>query len=122
MSKMVLDVLKKSGVPMTVPQILEALKMGGKCPNKTTIYRQIQALKDVGIAQEVMLKNGIAFYEYKTDHHHHFFCIVCDTIQCFEDHDLERLIHTSEANFKAKGLRVTHHEFNLFGMCAECQK
>ena len=121
-TQMVLDILKSSRGPMSVPQIQAALQNTGRTPNKTTIYRQIQSDVAQGLIQEIVLKNGVAFYEYRGSHHHHFCCAACNAIQCVDDPQIEKEIHRFEAQLQAQGFLITHHEFNVYGRCPQCQE
>lgn len=120
LAKAILTLLKQHDGPLTVPAMLEALEKKHLHPNKTTIYRQIQKLKDARVITEVVLKNGIAFYEHSLHHHHHFFCEACESVFCLEDEALERSIHRFEDTITDKQFKVKRHEFNLYGLCREC--
>jgi Fe2+ or Zn2+ uptake regulation protein len=112
--------LKNNEAPLSVPQILDLFKTKKLSPNKTTIYRHIQSLLESKEITEVILKNGLSFYEYSNHHHHHFFCTVCEGVFCLNICELEPHIHHFEETIKLKNYTVTHHEFNLYGICNNC--
>ena len=57
-STMLLEILKSSSDPVSVSDILNQLEKGQLNPNKTTIYRQLEKLKEKQIVLEIPIKNA----------------------------------------------------------------
>jgi Fe2+ or Zn2+ uptake regulation protein len=117
----VTSILKEQNCPLSVPQIQELLKKRSFLPNKTTLYRMLEKLKQHGDIESILLDNAVAHFEYKTHHHHHFICNDCKDITCIADETLENHIHRVQDILAAKGLSITSHQFSFSGMCHNCQ-
>ena len=89
--------------------------------NKTTVYRELEFLKDQKIVEEIDLGEGKKRYELATtDHHHHIICVRCDQIEhiSLENDLIEEEKHiTQRTNYK-----ILHHTLEFFGVCTDCQK
>ena len=116
----VLEILKTEQKPVSIPALILLLAKKDLKPNKTTLYRLFQKLVSLGKVEEVLLDSGIAFYELKLHHHHHFTCRNCNDIQCISDPELERTVHHLESQFQAKGFQIETHQFSLSGICQNC--
>lgn len=86
---------------------------------RATVYRAIEQLEELGLAQKVDLGGSAHGYE-KVDpsghHHHHIVCDECGRVQPFEDQGLERAIH----EVRQGGFTIETHEVTLRGHCADC--
>ena len=52
-------------------------------PNKSTLYRIFDKLKEKKSRFRDGVKNSITYYEIKSNHHHHhFLCELCDNVYC----------------------------------------
>jgi len=122
LTEIVLSIFKEANSPQTVPQILSILKEKNLSPNKTTIYRQIQKLQEMGLLTAVTLNNEIAFFEFTTHHHHHLYCIKCTKISCLEDPQIEDHIHKLEKKVTKENWTVLQHEFSFSGICPNCKE
>ncbi|NCP67324.1 transcriptional repressor [bacterium] len=119
--KSVLKHLKAKAIPISVPDLTLALEAQSIQPNKTTLYRLLERLENEGLVETVLLDNKTAFYEIKKNHHHHFVCEDCSTIECLEDNALEQKIHALEHDLSSQGLKIKTHQFSFTGLCAACQ-
>src|SRR3989339_706065 len=115
-----IEVFEKTAMPLTVPAIQKYLSQRNIIPNKTSLYRQIDSLLKSDILQKVSLKNDITHYEKTKNHHHHFVCETCESIQCIDDPSLENAIHQFESNLKQKGLKTKTHQLSFIGTCKQC--
>lgn len=114
---MLLEIAKK---PLSVANLRELLATKSLNPNKTTLYRMLEKLKEEGTIEALLLDPKTTYYELKTHHHHHFRCHSCDAIQCVSDPELETQIHALEEKLEAKGLKIQEHHFSLGGTCPAC--
>lgn len=120
LSQIVRRTLEQSKRPVSVPELQLILAEEGVKPNKTSLYRMLEKMKQEGMLEEVLLDSRTRFYEVKTDHHHHFTCNDCSQVTCFADDDLERKIHELADWFEAKGMKISSHQFSLSGVCENC--
>jgi Fur family transcriptional regulator, peroxide stress response regulator len=84
-----------------------------------TIYRNLRLLKKAGEVTEMHPSNDTARFDGCNIGHYHFCCDRCGQVM-----DLDEPYDTAiEANIAKKtGLKVTHHQLLLGGLCLECQK
>jgi Fur family ferric uptake transcriptional regulator len=85
-----------------------------------TVYRTLNLLVEVGVAQRVRFGGTSAAFEpvLGRAHHDHLICLACGTVIEFEDAAIER----RQADIAAKhGFALRHHRLELFGICPSCQ-
>jgi Fe2+ or Zn2+ uptake regulation protein len=119
--KAIIFALNSSREPISVASLLSRLLRNDLSANKTTIYREIEFLKQLNIVREIEFGDGKKRYELATDkHHHHIVCVKCGKIEDFDfDVDLEeheKLI-SKQTNF-----RILEHSIEFFGLCKKCQR
>lgn len=112
----VIELLAGQGCALTVLEMDSRLKGVGRA----TVYRAIEQLEELGLAQKVDL-GGNAFGYEKVDpgggHHHHIVCTGCGKVIPFEDKELEKAIHEVS---KRDGFQIESHEITLRGTCEDC--
>lgn len=117
-----LKILSKIKKPLTTQELLAALETKGLKANKTTIYRQLEFLKENNIINEVYFNDRSIRYELKNinTHHHHLICLKCKKV---EDVSLpEDLHHQEQMVLKNNNFKVLQHFLEFFGLCKNCQK
>jgi Fe2+ or Zn2+ uptake regulation protein len=108
--------------PINAEYIYKILK--NRKVNLVTIYRTLLSFEKAGILKRVDLHQESIYYELvKGHHHHHIICLQCKKVSnfdgCKEDSDL--LI--SKALKQNKDFdSISHHSFDLFGICKKCIK
>lgn len=112
--KRIIEILSGSQTPINVTGIVNKLHV-----NKTTVYREIEALIKGGYVTEVNLDDGFKRYEL-TDrgHHHHLVCIECKSItelNIIDDFIREEKRIQSQQNFT-----IVKHNLEFFGICSQC--
>jgi len=120
----VAGVFLKNPAPLSVPQVMAALKTLGVSSDRTTVYREVEFLRRQDILGEVNLGTGIRCYEIRRHsrhhhlHHHHLMCIRCNGVECVE---LETCIETEERRIlNNMNFKVLNHSLNFYGICARC--
>jgi len=117
-----LKILSKIKKPLTTQELLAALETNGLKANKTTIYRQLESLKENKIINEVHFNDRNVRYELNKleAHHHHLVCMKCKNV---EDVTLpEDLHHQEKMVFEKNNFKVLQHFLEFFGLCKNCQK
>ncbi len=117
-----LKILSKIKKPLTTQELLAALETNGLKANKTTIYRQLESLKENKIINEVHFNDRNVRYELNKleAHHHHLVCMKCKKV---EDVTLpEDLHHQEKMVFEKNNFKVLQHFLEFFGLCKNCQK
>ena len=115
------EAFARRGAPMTAQELGAALASRGLKVNKTTLYREIEFLKDKGSVVEIVFGDRSARYELKDDgHHHHVVCVKCDRVV---DVELDRDLDAHERAIARKtGFAVQRHSLEFFGLCPTCKK
>lgn len=102
----------------TVNEIYEDLK--GEFPKMSvaTIYNNLKFFKEAGILKELPFGDGSSRFDLTSVEHYHVICKNCGKIQDFNYPGL----NDSEFEEFLNGFQVHEHNFELLGLCKECQK
>lgn len=115
-------VLLGAATPLSASHILARLEQDGLRVNKTTVYREIERLEQLGIIVGVELGDRQKYYEYTlTAHHHHLVCTKCERIEDVAV-DERALMVQEKAMAHEKHFRILRHSLEFFGLCWQCQK
>ncbi len=108
--------------PVTAADILSSLPVSGKV-NKTTVYRELEALERAGIIKAVSVRRGAISYERADrEHHHHVICNSCGSLRDTDDQALERALDAvSQLMERRTGFRSITHALEFFGTCPKCK-
>jgi Fur family ferric uptake transcriptional regulator len=111
----VIELLAAEGCALTALEMDRRLAAG-----RASIYRTLEQLEQLGLAQRVDVGGEAAGYERldPSGHHHHLVCRECGLLAPFADPGLERAIATisGQADFE-----VESHDVVLRGRCPRCQ-
>jgi Fur family transcriptional regulator, ferric uptake regulator len=120
--RLVWDVLHQQGPYLTAEEIYQLVQ--GQFPefNKTTVYRVLASLRDVGLVQEMQAGKGPCRYAAAVDYHGgpQLVCSACGIVVEIEDSGLGRQIGelTKFYGFEAEeGIDVV-----VFARCRSCAK
>lgn len=116
----IVDVVLASAAPVSAQGVSAALRKRGVSANVTTVYRELEFLRERGICMSVTLQDGVRRYESAAlGHHHHLVCLECDAIQDVElPHDE---LHAAEKRIeKTHGFTVRQHALEFYGRCKNC--
>ena len=117
-----IDILSKTQSPSTPQELLKKLAKKKFKINKTTIYRQLEALQRVQLIQKVNFTDRTKRYEMVSEkkHHHHMVCLQCKRI---EDVVLPDNLEQHEKTIWGENkFKVTQHSLEFFGICQTCLK
>lgn len=118
----ILSVFEKASKPLAALEILSLLSKEHILLNKTTVYRELEFLKEQKLIREVPVSTMAVYYESAMqDHHHHLVCENCNTIVEVQTHELEENIDKL-TQFVAKNnhFAIQNHSLEFFGTCANC--
>lgn len=116
--KFLFESLRSAQSPQSVPELQKALARKKYLPNKTTLYREIERLVMLGLLSKVQLSESRVSYELAGEHHHHFVCQACQGVTKISF--CETLMKTIGSALQSQGKKVTHHNFEFFGVCEQC--
>jgi Fur family peroxide stress response transcriptional regulator len=117
--RVVLDALLDRDDHPTVDQLFEDVNERMPGVSRTTIYRSLETLVELGLARRTNHFEASARFDGNTDHHHHLVCRCCDRVTDFDHPSLNHLAPPSLAGIAFK---VLDYSIHLEGLCAECQK
>jgi Fur family ferric uptake transcriptional regulator len=116
---MVVDALHSVESHISAEEIFEKLKEKYPYANISTVYRTLELLKELGLAAEIEIGDGIARYHAREhSKHHHLICHKCGTAIELPEADLQPLAASLLKNHKFKA-DVRH--LAIFGLCSKCQ-
>jgi Fur family ferric uptake transcriptional regulator len=123
---MILECIKeKSGEHMTAEDITDALKAKKMRVAKSTVYRYLGYLEDVGLVKKYIIsEQQPACYQYLGNDeacltHFHLMCQACSQIEHFENDMLQILVE----DIKNKdGFFIDGRKTVFYGMCKSCTK
>ena len=118
--KAVLDVLLKNrNHPLTPEGVYQEVKRFHPEVGLTTVYRSLELLKEIKIANHIHFHEGTDRYEVDHQKHHHYLvCLNCGRI---EKKDVCLFKKMQEELKKMTNFRITEHCLTFFGYCKKCQ-
>jgi len=116
---MVVDALHSVETHISAEEIFEKLKEKYPYANISTVYRTLELLKELGLAAEIEIGDGIARYHAREhSRHHHLICNKCGKTTELPEADLQPLAASLIKNHKFKA-DMSH--LAIFGLCPQCQ-
>ncbi len=116
----IINILSQSGIPLDAEKITKALKIKKISINQATVYRTLTSLVEGGLIKTVDLKKDSIFYELSAKHHHHHIvCTSCNTMEDFNNQEIENLLE-KVIKKSPKFNKVNEHSLELFGVCVKC--
>lgn len=101
-------------------QVHTALVVAGQTVGLATVYRNLQALTEVGELDSLRSEDGEALYRRcaKRRHHHHLVCRNCGYTVDIQDDQLEQWIGKIARRYKFSDIE---HMADVFGLCESCE-
>ena len=111
-------VLERDDHP-TADQILEVVK--GRVPgiSRTTVYRVLDTLADMGVIRRLHHAGASARFDGKIHRHHHLICKKCHKVIDLEDEKLDRL---RVSHVSTEGFEIEDFSVHLIGTCSACRQ
>jgi Fur family ferric uptake transcriptional regulator len=115
---LILDIIRHGRGHMDADEVYRlARKTQGRI-SLSTVYRNLQTLKKLGLIDEVHFDEDHHHYEVRaSSEHHHLICLNCGRITEFE-YPLARLVKESVP--EAGDFMITGTETRVLGYCADC--
>jgi Fur family ferric uptake transcriptional regulator len=118
--RVILELLDEQTCALSAVQIQQALSRRNRDVSRSSVYRVMEELEEIGLLQRVEVGHGTVRYEAVRGgpgHHHHLVCEHCGRLQPFTDDGLERAIRRLSDRVP---LRVSEHEIVIRGACDTC--
>lgn len=105
--------------PLSAAALQSALTQNGLRPNKTTVYRELDALVRCEMVLAVEFGDGLRRYELdRQPHHHHLICEDCGRVT---DITLTQDLHSEQARLtRLHNFSIRRHALEFFGRCSDC--
>lgn len=117
---MVVDALHSAGHHISAEEIFELVRSKYPYANISTVYRTLELLKELGLAAEINIGDGITRYHARENsRHHHLVCTCCGDVVDLPEHELEPLKDMLEKNYNFKA-DINH--LAIFGLCSRCRR
>jgi Fur family ferric uptake transcriptional regulator len=116
----ILELLDEQSCALSAVEIQEALARRNRDVSRSSVYRVMEELEEIGLLQRVEIGQGMVRYEPARSgpgHHHHLVCDHCGRLEPFTDDGLERAIRRLSDRVP---LRVSEHEIVIHGACETC--
>jgi Fe2+ or Zn2+ uptake regulation protein len=119
-----LRVFAQAKAPLSAAQVFEALlagrKLKGQRFDRVTLFRNLKTLVEKGILNTTEFGTGAAYYCLNTHahHHHHIFCVRCETAKPLEVCAAGPMIKQA----RQLGFKVLSHKMELLGLCPRCSR
>ncbi len=118
--KAVVEAVLAADAPVSAQDVSAALAASKVPANVTTVYRELEFLRENGVVVPVSFADGVQRYESADlGHHHHLVCLACERIQDVEVPHAE--LHEAEKRIAAtKKFTVLRHALDFYGTCDRC--
>ena len=117
--QIILGTLKQFDTHPTVDELYAEIQKSHPPISKTTIYRNLRQLAQVGQIGKVALPDNSDRYDKRTDQHYHFLCKNCGTLF---DVDIDYPEGINEKVQKKYGVKVEEHDTIFKGICQKCKE
>jgi Fur family transcriptional regulator, ferric uptake regulator len=120
--RQLVDVLVRSGRPLTLPEVLrEEPEL-----SQSSAYRNLAVLEEAMVVRRLVQAGDHAYYELAeslTEHHHHLVCDDCASIMDVTlspalEAELDKAFHRLVAKH---GFTPRTHALDVYGTCASCR-
>lgn len=116
---MVVEALHSAKRHISAEEIFDRLKKKYPYANISTVYRTLELLKELGLAAEISVGDGVVRYHAKENsRHHHLVCTRCGKmIDLAED----EVVPLEKSIARKHGFKADINHLAIFGLCSECQ-
>jgi Fur family ferric uptake transcriptional regulator len=116
--RLLLEIIRQSKGHLDADEIYRQARNKDPRISLSTVYRNLNLLKELGLISELHLDQEHHHYEVKKEkEHYHLICSHCGQILEFDSPLVDRLI--SQVS-KKKRFRVERVYIDLVGLCEEC--
>jgi Fur family ferric uptake transcriptional regulator len=115
----VLDIMEKADATLSAEDIFILIKQSGKSVNLSTVYRTLELMEKMGLAEKTVMSDGKARYRLTGDgHKHHLICTNCHKTVEIDSCPLGAL---EKDVMKETSFDITGHKLEIYGLCPECK-
>lgn len=117
--RLVLEVIRANPCLQSAEDIYDKCRNIDSSISYPTIYRTLDILVEAGMVRKSHFNQGKSWYEASDNnlHHHHLLCKECGTKIPIKACPLGSL----EADLQRTQFKVLDHQFEILGICKDCQ-
>ena len=117
---LIMEILRQGDGHLDADEVYQRARKKQPRLSLSTVYRTLQALKKVGLVEEVHIGETRHYYEIKpTAEHHHLVCLECGRVVEFH-YPLARLVKINIT--AAKDFEIIGSEVRMTGYCPACRR
>ena len=117
--RVILQVLADRDDHPTADQILQQVRKRLPEVSRTTVYRVLDTLVDLGLAVKICSPGTGARFDPKTHRHHHLVCVQCETVMDLEAPALNSL---PLPDTRTRAFDIHDYSIHFRGLCAHCKE
>ena len=102
----------------TADQILRQVRKRLPEVSRTTVYRVLDTLVELGLAVKICSPGKGARFDPRTDRHHHLVCVQCEKVMDFE---APRLNLLPLPDTRTRAFDILDYSIHFRGLCAGCK-
>jgi len=103
----------------TADQIYDALKERLPGLSRTTVYRILGTLVELGIITKICHPGSAARFDPRIEQHHHLVCMRCESIIDLEAGHLNKV---TWPDVRGLGFEIRDYHIHFRGVCAACRR
>jgi Fur family peroxide stress response transcriptional regulator len=115
--RVILETLADRKDHPTADQVFEAVTSRLPGLSRTTVYRVLETLVELGVIHKASHLGSAARYDPNTERHHHLTCLSCHKVMDLEEASLPPL-RLSQA--RAGQFEIVDYSVHFRGYCREC--
>jgi Fur family ferric uptake transcriptional regulator len=118
--QLILDAVCETGGHASPDAICARVRKRAPAINRTTVYRALEFLCEMGLITSTLARNGHLTYEIAgEEHHHHLVCNTCGREKTIPDEFVAPMLAAIGQAYNFHIVELTH--LSLFGVCAKCR-
>ena len=102
----------------TADQIYDGVRHQIPGLSRTTVYRVLDTLVNVGVARKVSHPNAVVRFDPNMEPHHHLICESCGELVDLADGAVEPI---AIPDTRTSGFMVSNYSVNFTGLCCRCR-
>lgn len=115
----ILEVMKQNRVHPTAEEIFDLVKEKEPQISRSTVYRNINILVDLGQIKKIKMTVGPDRYDYLYEEHSHMICEKCGKLFDFY-YDFNKGELTKEL-LEQIGMNIDIDSITIYGICEDCK-
>jgi Fur family ferric uptake transcriptional regulator len=117
--RLLLEIIRSQGEHLDAEELYRLASLDYPRLSRSTVYRTMRLLRDLGLIDEVHLGEDHHHYEIKAPvHHHHLICLRCGHVLEFSYPWAEEL---AAVVARQHGFEIQEIQIDLTGYCASCR-